>query len=240
MASTLLFHFPFEKSKRFNREIPKNHWEIQINFTQNVYIKLSSPRVWRTALLLFHFSFDLLLPLPLHLFNFWRHPCCYCKEEDGSQMKKEIKNKWMEKQTNEWTNEGTNELTNEQTIMMKESYSYPHIATDEERRKVIKASAPNPSSISITRGWRESRTTNKYKIISITNTNSESNTNSILQIQNDKKYKSQLHFYCKGVEWNNKHCNVSSQLYSSTKFLNKYVSTNISQQIFLHKHVSPP
>ena len=149
-------------------------------------------------------------------------------------MKKEIKNKWMEKQTNEWTNEGTNELTNEQTIMMKESDSHPHIATDEERRKVIKASAPNPSSISITRGWRESRTTNKYKIISITNTNS------IFQIQNDKKYKSQLHFYCKGVEWNNKHCNVSSQLYSSTEFLNKYVSTNISQQIFLHKHVSPP
>ena len=115
-------------------------------------------------------------------------------------MKKEVKNK----RTNEWknkqTNEGTNELINERTIMMKESYSHPHIATDEERRKVIKASAPNPSSISITRGWRESRTTNKYKIISITNTNSESNTNSILQIQNDKKYKSQLHFYCKGVE----------------------------------------
>ena len=72
--------------------------------------------------------------------------------------------------------------------MMKESYSYPHIATDEERRKVIKASAPNPSSISITRGWREGKQTNTRLFLLQIQIQSQIQIQ-FLQIQNDKKYK---------------------------------------------------
>ena len=84
----------------------------------NFHIKLSSPQVWRrAALLLFHFPFDLLFTPPLHLFNFWRHPCCYFKEED-EERKKEVVIEWMNKRTNKQMNKWTKEQTNKQTLTL--------------------------------------------------------------------------------------------------------------------------
>ena len=164
-------------------------------------------------------------------------------------MKKEVKNK----RTNEWknkqTNEGTNELINERTIMMKESDSHPHIATDEERRKVIKASAPNPSSISITRGWREGKQNNKqiqdrfcykykfrvkykfnfYKYKTIRNTNNKAS----FLLQGGGMKQQTLQCFLTTLFLHKISQQIFLNKYSSTNISDKHFSTNISPQTFI-------